>query len=74
MAENRILKAHLQPRYRLPDSERATLAEIAKRLRRKALEELSPGALGIIGLRGGFLLHRDELIAELFRLTPDFLF
>ena len=39
-----------------------------------SLEELSPGALGIISLRGGFLLHRDELIAELFCLTPDFIF
>src|SRR5215471_7081762 len=32
VVENRILKAHLQPRYRLTDSERATLAEVAKRL------------------------------------------
>src|SRR6516164_1681001 len=32
-AENRILKARLQPGWRLFDSERATLAEIGRRLR-----------------------------------------
>ena len=31
-AENRILKARLQPGWRLSDGERATLAEIGKRL------------------------------------------
>jgi transposase InsO family protein len=41
VAENRILKAHLQPRYRLTDSERATLAEIAKRVGRKALQKVA---------------------------------
>ena len=41
MAENRILKAHVQPRYRLTDSQRATLAEIAKRLGRKALQKVA---------------------------------
>ena len=30
-AENRILKARLQPGWRLSDGERATLAEIGKR-------------------------------------------
>jgi hypothetical protein len=34
-AENRILKARLQPGLRLSDGERATLAEIGKRLGRK---------------------------------------
>jgi len=34
-AENRILKARLQPGWRLSDGERATLAEIGKRLGRK---------------------------------------
>ena len=37
LAENRILKAHLQPGLRLAPSERATLAEIGKRLGRKLL-------------------------------------
>ena len=36
-AENRILRAHLPARLRLSDAERATPAEIAKRLGRKAL-------------------------------------
>src|ERR1700676_3519022 len=39
-AENRILRAHVQGRLR-SDLERATLAEIAKRLGRKALEQVA---------------------------------
>ena len=39
VAENRILKAQLKTPLRLTDAERATLAEIAHRLGRKALEE-----------------------------------
>ena len=40
-AENRVLKAHLPSRLRLSDAERSTLAEIAKRLGRKALKEIA---------------------------------
>ena len=40
-AENRILRAHLPSRLRLSDPERSTLAEIAKRLGRKALKEIA---------------------------------
>src|SRR5215831_8035103 len=40
-AENRILKARLQPGWRLSDSERATLAEIGKRLGRKGLVQVA---------------------------------
>jgi hypothetical protein len=40
-AENRILRAHLPLRIRLSDSERSTLAEIGKRLGRKALEQVA---------------------------------
>src|ERR1700756_4200986 len=40
-AENRILRAHLPPRLRLSDAERSTLAEIAKRLGRKALKDIA---------------------------------
>jgi hypothetical protein len=40
-AENRILRAHLPSRLRLSDAERSTLAEIAKRLGRKALKEIA---------------------------------
>src|SRR5215471_2207635 len=39
-AENRILRAHLPRRLRLSDAER-TLAEIAKRLGRKALKDIA---------------------------------
>jgi hypothetical protein len=37
-AENRILRAQIKGRLLLCDAEKATLAEIAHRLRRKALE------------------------------------
>jgi putative transposase len=40
-AENRILRAHLPARLRLSDAERSTLAEIAKRLGRQALQDIA---------------------------------
>jgi transposase InsO family protein len=40
-AENRILRAHLPAPLRLSDPERSTLAEIAKRLGRKALKDVA---------------------------------
>src|SRR5215469_6900835 len=40
-AENRILRAHLPSRLRLSDAERSNLAEIAKRLGRKALKDIA---------------------------------
>src|SRR6478672_2778534 len=40
-AENRILRAHLSDRLRLSDPERSTLAEIGKRLGRKALAHVA---------------------------------
>jgi putative transposase len=40
-AENRILKAHLQAGVRLSDGERTTLAEIGRRLGRKALQQIA---------------------------------
>jgi hypothetical protein len=40
-AENRILRAHLPARLRLSDAERSTLAEIAQRLGRRALQEIA---------------------------------
>jgi putative transposase len=43
-AENRILRAKLPSRLRLSDPERATLAEIGKRLGRKALREVARAA------------------------------
>jgi hypothetical protein len=43
-AENRILKAQIQGRLLLSEAEKATLAEIAHRLGRKALEEVASTA------------------------------
>ena len=40
-AENRVLRAKLPARFRLIDPERATLAEIGRRLGRKALREVA---------------------------------
>src|SRR6476620_5649266 len=40
-AENRILRAQIKGRLLLSDAEKATLAEIAHRLGRKASEELT---------------------------------
>ena len=40
-AENRILQAHLPKRLRLTDEQRSTLAEIGKRLGRKALSQIA---------------------------------
>jgi transposase InsO family protein len=44
VAENRILKAQLKTPLRLTDAERITLAEIAHRLGRKALEDVAKAA------------------------------
>ncbi len=40
VAENRILRNQIQGRLRLTDGERRTLAEIGKRLGKRALEEV----------------------------------
>ena len=40
-AENRMLRAHLPSRLRLSDPQRSTLAEIGKRLGRKALAQVA---------------------------------
>src|SRR5262245_18619529 len=41
VAENRILRSQMQGRMRLSDGQRKTLAEIGKRLGKKALEEVA---------------------------------
>jgi hypothetical protein len=41
VAENRILRSHLPKRLRLNNPERSTLAEIGKRMGRKALSEVA---------------------------------
>ena len=43
-AENRILKAQIKDRLLLSEADKATLAEIAHRLGRKALEEVAAAA------------------------------
>src|SRR5262249_59698091 len=43
-AENRILRAKIKGRLLLSDAEKATLAEIAHRLGRKALDDLAAAA------------------------------
>src|ERR1017187_3358984 len=40
-SENRILRAHLPAQLRLTNPERSTLAEIGKRIGRKALQEVA---------------------------------
>jgi hypothetical protein len=40
-AENRILRAHLPSRWRLSNPQRSTLAEIGRRLGRKALAQVA---------------------------------
>ena len=56
-AENRILKARLQPGWRLSDGERATLAEIGKRLGRKGLQPVArlakPDTIRLVSPTGG---------------------
>jgi putative transposase len=41
LAENRILKTHLQPGFRLSRRERTTLAEIGQRLGRRLLPQVA---------------------------------
>jgi len=57
-AENRILRAKLPARLRLNDPERATLAEIGKRVERKALLEIASVA------------RPDTILAWYRRLVP----
>src|SRR3954447_13797669 len=42
IADNRVLRSHLPARLRLTNSQRMTLAELAKRLGRKGLSQISP--------------------------------
>ena len=61
-AENRILRAHLPARLRLSDPERSTLAEIGKRLGRKALAQVAcvakPGKYPLTALLSGSIAFR----------------
>jgi hypothetical protein len=60
-AENRILRAQIKGRLLLSDAEKATLAEIAHRLGRRALEELSA-----VATPNTLLAWYRELIANKF--------
>jgi len=61
VGENRILRSKIPGRLRLSDPERATLAEIGKRLGRKALEQIACTAK-----TGTILAWYRELIAQKF--------
>lgn len=52
--ENRILKDQIKGRLRLTDPERISLAEIGKRLGRKALEEVAQILRPVWGRHGIF--------------------
>jgi putative transposase len=60
-AENRILRAKLQSKLQLSDPERATLAEIGKRLGRKAL-----GAVACVAKPDTILAWYRRLVAKKF--------
>ena len=64
-AENRILRAHLPSRLRLSDAERSTLAEIAKRLGRKALKDIAR-----VAKPDTLLAWYRRLVAQKFRRIP----
>jgi hypothetical protein len=57
-AENRILKAQIKGRLLLSEADKATLAEIAHRLGRKALEEVAAG--GQAGYHSGLVSQADR--------------
>ena len=61
VAENRILKSQIQGRLCLADGERAILAEIGKRLGRKALQEIA-----CIAKPGTILAWYRKLVAQKF--------
>jgi len=60
---------HNIQRLRQPVDERIQLGSPSRYFGRTL-----PRALRTIGLRSRFLLHRNELIAQLFRLTSDLIF
>ena len=62
-AENRILRARLPSRLRLSDPERETLAEIGKRLGRKALAQVA-----VVAKPDTMLAWYRRLIAQKFAL------
>ena len=71
-AENRILKAQIKGRLLLSEEEKATLAEIAHRLGRKALEEVA-GAAQPETILGWYrkLIARSLMDRDFAREWPD---
>ena len=69
-AENRILRAHLPARLRLTDPERSTLAEIGKRLGRKALKDVACVAKPDTNLRWYRRLVAKKFDGSKFRAYP----
>src|SRR5918997_1663162 len=63
-AENQILRAHLPVRFRLSDPERETLAEIGKRLGRKALTQVA-----VVAKPDTILAWYRRLIAQKFDVS-----
>src|ERR1039457_4404935 len=61
-AENRILKAQIKGRLLLSEADKATLAEIAHRLGRKALEEVASAAKPdtILGWYGKLIANKFD--------------
>lgn len=70
-AENRILRAHLPNRLLLTDDQRATLAEIGKRLGRKGLEKVATAARleTILGSESSWL--RSLIARSIDRIQAD---
>ena len=70
-AENRILKTQIKGRLILPGADKATLAEIAHRLGRRALEEVAAAAKPdtILGWHGK--LVANKLDGSRFRRSPE---
>ncbi len=65
-AENRILRAHIPGRVHLSDGERRTLAQIGKRLGRKALAEIA----SVVRPETILAWHR-RLVAKKFRWLQE---
>src|SRR5260370_15447575 len=65
IAENRILRAYLPARIKLTDDQRSTLAEIGKRIGRKALQQIAcvakPDHPGLVSLVDCLQARRFEV-------------
>ena len=62
--ENRILKAQVKGRLLLSDAERKTLAEVAHRLGRKALEDIANEQVAPVEVEIELLVKRAKSLLE----------